>query len=320
MKRSGHRRFLSTCAMCASACLLVVMGFPRARALEQPVSSADAKGGATFIPVVRQIASNVLGVSQFASTFSVQFARHTLPGSAIWVVVSSPDHDYPSPFTFAVSDSQDNHYEFVGQKNDFNNGIQTVAHFIALSTKGDSACDPSCSDTGPGETVTFRLLEDGTTASDNYLAIFVVEVTGVTNSPDGDSTSDHRPVYGHSEHIDVDPPAAADAVTSGPIVAVSPVFLLALSANVDGGASDTGGSGSGGPWAGSNLSGPGPLIWKFDGVTPLATFATGVLRPTRGTVAAYFDGGPEPAASVVNKNEYVTVAITFRLPREREHE
>jgi hypothetical protein len=31
-------------------------------------------------------------------------------------------------------------------------------------------------------------------------------------------------------------------------------------------------------------------------------------------------GGPEPAANVVNKNEYVTVAITFRLPRERAQE
>jgi hypothetical protein len=31
-------------------------------------------------------------------------------------------------------------------------------------------------------------------------------------------------------------------------------------------------------------------------------------------VTAYFDAPPEPAPSVVNKNEYVTVAIAFRLP------
>jgi hypothetical protein len=295
----------------------VILGSAIAAASESSRPPGESKGGDSLIPVVRQIASNVLGVSQSASSFSVQFARPTLPGSAIWVVVSSPDHDYPSPFTFAVSDSQKNHYEFVGQKNDFNNGIQSVAHFVALSTKGDPQCDPSCSDTGPGETVTFNLLENGSPASDNYLAIFVVEVTGLGASHSGELDSEHpeHPLtYGHSEHIDVDPPAGADKVSSGSIATRSPVFLLAVSANVDGGASDTGGSGSGGPWAASNLSGPGPMFWKFDGVTPLATFATGVLQPVAEAVTAYFDAPPEPAPSVVNKNEYVTVAIAFRLP------
>ena len=123
--------------------------------------------------------------------------------------MSSPDHDYLSPFT--------------------------------------PQCDPSCSDSGPGETVTFSLLENGLSASDNHLAIFVAEVTGVGTPHSDEPLFDDKRSYGHSEHIDADPPAGDDQVTSGPISTRSPVFLLALSANVDGGARDTGGSGYGGP-------------------------------------------------------------------------
>ncbi len=54
----------------------------------------------------------------------------------------------------------------------------------------------------------------------------------------------------------------------------------------------------------------GSMFWKFDGVTPLATFATGVLTPVNGFVTAYFNSSPEPVTA--NKNEYVTVAIGLR--------
>jgi len=272
----------------------------------QTIASAPAREtGASFkgphVPIIRQVKSAVLGQYNSATSYSVQFDKPTLPGSAIWVVVSSPDHDYPNPFAFQVSDTQNNAYQFVGQANDFNNGIQSVAHFIAFSTKGDTGgCD--CSQIG--ETVTFSLFENGVPAGDNYLGIFVVEVVGL------DTT-----FYNHGENIDVDPPQGTDLVSSGPIPASSPAFILAVSANVDGGASDTGGSGSGGPAAGSDMCQQGALFWAFDEFVALGTFAAGIVKPSAETVTAYFDAGPEPGASVVNKNEYVTVAIAFPLHR-----
>lgn len=107
--------------------------------------------------------------------------------------------------------------------------------------------------------------------------------------------------------------SGSDLVSSGPIPASSPALILAVSANVDGGASDTGGSGSGGPAAGSDMCQQGALFWAFDEFTSLGTFAAGVVRPAAGSVTAYFDAGAEPGEGVVNKNEYVTVAIAFPL-------
>jgi hypothetical protein len=280
------------------------MGAAPARAessASAPLHEAGPTLGGPGVPGIRQFKSAVLGLNNFASSYSVQFDKPTLPGSAIWVVVTSPDHDYPTPFVFQVSDTQNNGYKFVGQANDFNNGIQSVAHFIAFSTKGDSA---DCGCTQIGETVTFNLLENGATANDNYLGIFVVEVVGL------DSTK-----YSHSENINADPAQGANLVSSGPIPASSPALVLAVSENTDGGASDTGGSGSGGPAAGSDMCQQGALFFAFDEFTPLATFATGVVKPTAGSVTAYFDAAAEPGASVVNKNEYVTVAIAFPLER-----
>jgi hypothetical protein len=57
----------------------------------------------------------------------------------------------------------------------------------------------------------------------------------------------------------------------------------------------------------------GALFWAFDEFTSLGTFAAGVVRPAAGSVTAYFDAGAEPGEGVVNKNEYVTVAIAFPL-------
>ncbi len=274
--------------------------------------SASAQGhesgaglGDPGMPHIRQFKSAVLGRYNFASSYSVQFDKPTLPGSAIWVVVSSPDHDYPTPFTFQVTDTQNNDYSVVGQANDFNNGIQSVAHFIAFSTKGDST---DCDCTQIGETITFSLLESGAAASDNYLGIFVVEVVGLNSDK-----------YSHGENINADPAMGADHVSSGSIPASSPVLVLAVSENADGGASDTGGSGSGGPAPGSDLCQQGALFWAYDEFTSLATFAAGVLKPSSGSVVAYFDAAAEPGASVVNKNEYVTVAIAFPLESKRTH-
>ncbi len=290
VKRSTFKRV----SISVSALFLSALG-ALAQAQNPEYSFAGANGcpGKGGQPVVRQIASNVTGVSVSGSSLSVQFSRPTLPGSAIWVVVSSPDHDYSSPFVFQVADTQRNHYQFVGQKNDFNNGIQSVADFIAFFTHGGGA---------EGETVTFTLTEDGTVASDNYLGIFVAEVTGV----DSDS-------FTHSENNNVDPPEGIDQVSSGPMTAHAPVFVLAASMNVDGGASDTGGSGYGGPAASADLIEEGPIFWAMDGTVPLSTFETGVLTPSAGSVTAYFASSPEPAASVSNKNEYVTVAIALPL-------
>jgi hypothetical protein len=248
-------------------------------------------GGSSSTPVIRQVASSTSGFNGGYTSWPVTFAQPTSPGSAIWVVVTAPDNDKGgTPFSFTLTDTQGNKYVSAGtQVNVYSHGDQSVAEFVAFSTKGDTG--------GTGETVTFTLsLSNGDPLTDNYLGIFVAEVTGVVGTSFVSSTQQT-----------LDPSQGANQISSGTMSASAPIFLMAVSMNVDGGTSDTGGSGYGGPAAGTGLTQQGSMFWALDGSTALATFATGVLTPSGGLVQAYFNAPAEPGT--VYDNEYGTVAI-----------
>lgn len=206
---------------------------------------------------------------------TVQFHEPTKTGDAIWVAVTVPD--FGGVHQISVSDTQGNTYTFLDQKNDGKPGTQSVAHFYAGNIVGD---------TGTPDTITVHW------GVDNYKGVLAGEIAGVTGAP----------LVGHSANIQDGLAGGTDNVTSGDIAvssAQTPALLVALSMNTSGGVSDTGGSGFGGPAAGTGFL-PRTVVWNWG--TDLATLETASVTAA-GNVAPLFNSP--------NTDSYLTVAAVF---------
>ncbi len=205
---------------------------------------------------------------------TVQFNSATHAGNIIWVAVTISD--YFVAHTISVTDRQGNNYTLLDQENDGRPGSATVAHFYAKNIVGDSATP---------DTITVNW------GYDNYKGVLAVEISGASG------------LVGHSGNIQDALGQGTDNVTTGS-VAVSagqtPALLIALSYNTSGGASDTGGSGFGGPTAGTGMT-QVTQLWNY-GVN-LGTLATREVT-SPGNVAATFNAP--------DTDSYVTIQAIFR--------
>jgi hypothetical protein len=226
-------------------------------------------------PSLVQFASFQTPNADFANDSTVQFQAPTKTGDAIWVAVTVPD--FGGVHGISVSDTQGNAYTLLDQKNDGQPGTQTVAHFYAGNIVGDS---------GTPDTITIHW------SSDNYKGVLAGEIAGVTGAP----------LVGHSANIQDALVEGTNNVTSGAIRVTSaqtPAFLVALSMNTSGGMSDTGGSGFGGPGAGSGFL-PRTMVWEWG--TRLATLETSSITAA---------GNAVPTFSAPSTDSYLTVTAVF---------
>jgi hypothetical protein len=242
-------------------------------------------GGGTSSPqdppqsssVPRLVQTNTFQTSggNFATDTSVQFNAATQAGDTIWVAVTVSD--FGGVHTISVSDTQGNVYILLDQVNDGAPGTQSVAHFYAANIAGDSATP---------DTITV------TWGNDNYKGLLIAEISGTIAAP----------LAGHAHNDQVGLGAGSNNVTAGPIdlsSAQTPALLIALSMNTFGGNSDTGGTGFGGPTAGSGMT-QVQMSWNWGG--NLATLATASVT------------GAESVSSVFSASgagSYVTVAAAF---------
>ncbi len=206
---------------------------------------------------------------------TLQFDSATKAGDTIWVAVTVSD--YAGVHSIGVTDTQGNSYTLLDQENDGPPGTQTVAHFYASSIAGDTASP---------DTVTINWTQD------NYKGILIAELSGTTQTT----------AVGHSGNIQDGLGVAANAVTSGPINvsgAETPALLVALSMDTTGGASDTGGSGSAGPTAGTGMT-PVTTLWNYG--ANLATFVTASVTSGESISATF---------TPLDTDSYVTVAAVF---------
>ncbi|MGA2190664.1 MAG: choice-of-anchor D domain-containing protein, partial [Steroidobacteraceae bacterium] len=206
----------------------------------------------------------------------VQFTSMTTAGDTIWVAVTLSD--YAGIHTISVTDTQGNSFQELDQENDGTPGWQTVAHFYASNIAGDT--------TTP-DIVTIVW------SNENYKGVLITEIAGTTGAP----------LVAHSANIQDGLGAGSNNVTSGSITvgaAQTPALLLALSMNTTGGSSDLGGSGFGGPSAGTGFT-PVATMWNWG--TNLATFETAPVTAA-GSVAALFNAP--------DTDSYVTVAAVFQ--------
>lgn len=226
-------------------------------------------------PSLLQFASTQTKDADFANDSTVQFQTPTKTGDAIWVAVTVAD--FGGVHAITVSDTQGNAYTLLDQKNDGLPGTQTVAHFYAGNIVGD---------TGAPATITVHW------GSDNYKGILAAEVAGVTGAP----------LVGHSASIQDGLNGGTDNVTSGAIPITSaqtPALLVTLSMNTSGGTSDLGGSGFGGPGAGTGFL-PRTMIWDWG--TNLATLETSNITAA---------GNAVPLFNAPSTDSYLTVAAVF---------
>jgi hypothetical protein len=206
----------------------------------------------------------------------VQFTTATKAGDTIWVAVTLSD--FAGVHTISVTDTQNNAFTLLDQENDGAPGTQTVAHFYAANIVGD-AMTP--------DTVTVVW------TTENYKGVLIAEISGTTAAP----------LVGHAGNVQDGLGAGPNNVTAGPTDVTSaqtPALLVALSMNTSGGASDTGGSGRGGPTAGSGMTQVGTMLWNWG--ANLATFETASVT------------GAESISSTFNStgtDSYVTVAAVF---------
>ena len=206
---------------------------------------------------------------------TLKFNSMTKAGDAIWVAVTLSD--YAGAHTIAISDTQGNVYTKLAQENDGAPGSQSVAHFYAANIVGD---------TFTPDTITMVW------GYEDYKGVFIAEIGGVSSTP----------LVGHSANIQDGLSSGTDNVTSGGIavgVAQTPALLVALSMNTSGGSSNLGGSGYGGPAAGSGFTQDAQL-WNW-GVN-LATVETSTI------VSA---GSSAPLYNAPDTDSYVTVAAVF---------
>jgi hypothetical protein len=207
---------------------------------------------------------------------AVQFTSLTTAGDTIWVAVTLSD--YAGVHTISVTDTQGNVYQKLDQENDKKGGFQSVAHFYAANIVGDTATP---------DTVTIVW------TNENYKGVLITEISGTTGAP----------LVGHSGNIQNKLAAGSNNVTSGSIAVGSgktPALMLALSMNTSGGSSDLGGSGYGGPSAGSGFS-PVGTLWNWG--VDLATFESESVTAA-GSVAGLFNA--------LDTDSYVTVAAVFQ--------
>jgi hypothetical protein len=205
----------------------------------------------------------------------VQFGAKTTAGNVIWVAVTVSDFDGIHVIT--ITDTQGNTFTQLDQENGPAPGEQTVAHFYASHIVGD---------TNAPDTITVSW------GNDDYKGVLVTEIGGVTAAP----------LVGHSGNLQSPLPQGSNNVTSGSIAVASgdtPALLLAVSMNTSGGSSDTGGSGFGGPAAGTGFT-QQAQFWDY-GVN-LATLETATI--TGSSTAALFDAP--------DTDDYVTVAVILR--------
>jgi hypothetical protein len=226
-------------------------------------------------PSLVQFASLQTTNADFENDSTVQFQAPTKTGDAIWVAVTVPD--FGGVHGISVSDTQGNTYFLLDQKNDGQPGTQTVAHFYAGNIVGDSATP---------DTITIHW------SSDNYKGVLAGEIAGVTGAP----------LVGHSANIQDALDRGMNNVTSGAIPVASaqtPALLVALSMNTSGGMSDTGGSGFGGPAAGSGFL-PRTMVWEWG--TKLATLESSSITAP---------GNAVPTFNAPSTDSYLTVAAVF---------
>lgn len=206
---------------------------------------------------------------------TVQFHAPTRPGDAIWVAVTVAD--FGGVHGISISDTQGNAYTLLDQKNDGLPGTQTVAHFYTSNIVGDN---------GTPDTITVHW------SFDNYKGILAGEIAGVTGAP----------LVGHSANIQDALNGGTNNVTSAAIRVTSaqtPALLVTLSMNTSGGASDTGGSGFGGPAGGTGFL-PRTMVWNWG--TNLATLETSSITAA---------GDAVPLFSAPSIDSYLTVAAVF---------
>lgn len=237
-------------------------------------SSQGATQSSSGPLLVQTNASQTTG-SNFAADTTVQFSTLTKAGDIIWVAATVSD--FAGVHTISVSDTQGNGYTLLDQVNDSSPGTQTVAHFYAANIAGDSAAP---------DTIIV------TWANDNYKGVLIAEISGATSAP----------LVGHAHNDQAGLGAGSNNVTAGPIdlsSAQTPALLIALSMNTFGGTSDTGGTGIGGPAAGSGMT---QVQMSWDWGTNLATLATASITGAE-SVSSLF--------SASGAGSYVTVAAAF---------
>jgi hypothetical protein len=240
-------------------------------------SSSPAGAGSTPGAAPKLVQMNTFQTtgSNNANDSSVQFKSLTMAGDTIWVAVTVSD--FGGVHAISVTDTQGNSYALLDQENDGAPGTQTVAHFYAANIVGDAS-------TPDIVTVAWD--------SDNYKGVLITEISGATRAS----------LAGHRGNIQDALNGGSDNVTSGPIEVTSaqiPALLVALSMNTSGGSSDTGGSGSGGPAAASDLTQVATL-WNWG--TNLATFATRSINSSQSVTSLF---------SAPDLDSYVTVAAVF---------
>jgi len=211
----------------------------------------------------------------FGINSPVKFKSNTQAGDTIWVVATLSD--FAGVHTISVTDTQGNTYTALDQENDGVPATQTVAHFYAANIRGDSATP---------DTVTVVW------SNENYKGVLIAEISGTTQAP----------LAAHRGNIQDGLAGGSNNVTSGPMNVTSaqtPALLVALSMNASGGVSDTGGSGFGGPAAGSGMT---QVATFWDWGANLATLVTGSVTSA------------ESVSSVFNApdvDSYITVAAVF---------
>jgi hypothetical protein len=207
---------------------------------------------------------------------TVAFTKTTTKGNTIWVAVTVAD--FGGIHTISISDTQGNTYTQLDQQNDGQPGSQSVAQFYAANIAGD---------TSTPDTITVNW------GNDDYKGILITEISGVTATP----------LVGHASNLqDALAAGTSNDVTSGAISVAStqtPALLLAVSMNTTGGASDTGGSGAGGPAAGSGMT---PVATFWDWGANLGTFVTATITSAE-SVSAVFNSP--------DTDSYLTVAAVF---------
>jgi len=226
-------------------------------------------------PALVQFATHQTAGTNGENDSAVQFTAVTKANDTIWVAATLSD--YAGVHAISVSDTQGNVYHLLNQKNDGAPGYQTVAHFYATNIVGDTVVP---------DTITVNWTYD------NYKGVVIAEIDGATTAS----------LVGRAADIQDGLAAGTDNVTSGNVAVASdkvPALMVGLSMNTSGGSSDLGGSGYGGPAAGTGFT-PVAQFWQW-GVN-LATLETALITSAQST-AAVFDAP--------DTDSYVTVAVVF---------
>ena len=235
--------------------------------------------------LVQWNAYQTMGTNAFETNSTLQFTSKTTAHNAIWVAVTVPFY-MGVLHTISVSDSQGNTFTKLDQKDDPAPGSQSVAHFYAANIVGDSSTP---------DTITVNWTYD------NYKAILVTEISGVTTAP----------MVDHAGNIQDGLSGGTDNITGGSLAvsgAQTPALLIALTMDTNGGISDTGGTGFGAPPAGTGFT-QVAQVWALGATLPpiappLATLETKTLSSS-GSYSATFD------ANVGTSDPYVTVEAIF---------